>query len=453
MALLEAIHDLLVTLFPLNRSLTGDGNRKTLDILGSRVALEIHEVRSGTDVFDWTVPLEWWINDAYVLNAAGKKILDWKSCNLHVVNYSAPIDARLTLEELLPKLHSLPCKPDAIPYRTTYYKRDWGFCIAESLKSSPDFVGPFTVKIDSGFCEDGSLTYAQALHPGRVKDEILIATYCCHPSLANDNLSGLITAVLLFEEICSHNTHYSYRLLIAPETIGAITFLATQPEAVMNIVASCVVTTTAGKGPLGLKHSFEPAHQIDELAVIALNNAPTTSTGWKEYPFVPNGSDERQFSSPGFRIPTITICKDKYYEYEEYHTSDDNLDFVTPEQLLETLEVYKHWIRLLENNRTYRRKQPYCEYRLGKRGLFPALGGSINQPTAIENANGYAQRSYQLETANITGAHLDAFKWIMFACDGKTDVLSICKMSGLDINIVIESCQLLLKETLLEIVQ
>lgn len=447
---IETIQNLLTNLFPLNRSLTGDSNRKTIEILGRKVKLDCHEVSSGTAVFDWTVPSEWWIKNAYILNATGKKIVDWHESNLHVVQYSSPIDCVLTEEELLPKLHSLPSKPNAIPYRTSYYTRDWGFCIKDSLRSSPDFAGPFTVKIDAGFLENGFLTYADALHSGRVKDEILISTYCCHPSLANDNLSGLVTALLLFEHITHQDTHYSYRLLIGPETIGAITYLATRPENVKHIFAGCVVTTTGGPGPLGLKHSFDPNHQIDQLAVVALNQV---SSNWKEYPFVPDGSDERQFSSPGFRIPTITICKDKYYEYSEYHTSNDDLTFVTPEQLQVTLDVYRRWFDLMEMNRIFRRTQPCCEYQLGKRGLFPALGGSISQPLANENINGYAQRVFQFEKICITGAHLDAFNWIMHACDGSTDILSIARMSGLPIQIVFESCQLFVKENILEIVK
>lgn len=446
----DEIDRLLRRLFPLNRSLTGDGNRETFRILADHnVPLAVEEIPSGTRVFDWTVPPEWRIRDAYILNGQGRKIVDLARSNTHVVSYSIPVDAEMTEAELLPHLHTLPGMPDAWPYRTSYYRRSWGFCISEQMRYAPDFFGPFRVRIDSELDRSGSMSIAQAFHRGAVDDEILISTYCCHPSLANDNLSGLITAGLLFRYIAGRPTHYSYRLVIVPETVGAIAFLACH-AGVEHIKAGCVVTTTGGTGPLGMKRSFLGDHAIDRLAARVLTRLEPD--GWRDHPFSPTGSDERQYASPGFRIPTMTICKDKYYEYPEYHTSADNLDFVTAAAIVRSLEAYQHWFRMLEANRIYSRTEPHGEYQLGRRGLFPGLGGSISQSAAPENSAGVRARHFNLKQG-ITGAHLEAFSWLMFACDGSRSVLDIAEMSGIDFDVLAEASHIFLAEGLLKVAQ
>jgi len=442
------VDGLLRRLFPIARSLTGPGNDATLAILREIIPLTVREVRSGSKVFDWTIPPEWRIRDAYVKNAAGKKIIDWNASNLHVLNYSEPVSRQDVSEtELRAHLYTLPDKPDWIPYRTSYYARNWGFCAAHRLLESSDFKGPFEVKIDSELDEGGRLVFAEAVHKGISDQEILISSYFCHPSLANDNLSGFVTAVLFFNEIRKHKTHYTYRLVLCPETIGAIAFLhsLTAPE---KLAGGCVLSTTAGPGPLGIKKSFLGDHAVDSLAVLAVSAA---DKDWKEYPFIPDGSDERQYSSPGFRIPTVTICKSKYYEYEEYHTSADNLDFIKPEYLLETLRCYLQWFRNLEANRVYRRTMMFGEYQLGKRGLFPNVGGSINQIAHAENKSGFDARQYSLQI-NISGRHLDAYNWIMHLADGARSVLDMSRRSGTDFQIMSEACSLFESKGLLEVI-
>jgi aminopeptidase-like protein len=435
---LQTVDRLLKKLFPLNRSLTGQGNQETISILSQEVELRVHKVRSGSKVFDWTVPPEWWIKGAYVKNRRGKKIIDFQKSNLHVVNYSLPIRARMSGPELRQKLHTLPQLPTATPYRTSYYRRDWGLCAPHSLLGSKDFVGPFEVVIDSGFKQNGHLIYADRQHKGSSASEILISTYCCHPSMANDNLSGLVTATLLFKEISRRSTHFSYRLLIAPETIGAIAFLATRPKVVRNIVAGAVLSTTGGRGPLGLKHAFDETHWVDRLACMALNEQ---GRNWKRYPFVPDGSDERQYASPGIRIPTVTICKSKYYEYPEYHTSLDNLDLVTAPQILETLDAYIRWFELIESNRIYKRAMPYGEFQLGQHGLIPMLGGTIKQGAA-----GVAAKE------RAVADRLDAIGWLMFGCDGQADLLSLSERSALPMDSLKSAANVMVEKGLLRIV-
>lgn len=419
---------LLKKLFPICRSITGKGNRTTLSELSEYVPLKIHEVKSGTSVFDWTVPDEWNIQDAWIKDSQGNKIVDFQKSNLSVVNYSTPLHEKLSFSELDKHLHTLPNNPDAIPYRTSYYKKTWGFCLTYNQYLKLDRNATYEVFIDSHHDAKGSLTFADALHKGKSKQEILLSTYCCHPSLANDNLSGMILSVLLFRYLSTLETEYSYRLVIAPETIGVITYLFSHQTEVSNIAAGAVITTVAGKGALGLKPSFQGNHWVDRISRSVLNE---TTAKWVEYPFVPDGSDERQYASPGFRIPTVSITKDKYYEYPEYHTSLDNLQLVTAEQLLTTLKVYVKWFEAIEANRTYSRKMPFGEYQLGKRGLYPQLGGSINQGSNINE-------------------QVSALEWTMFGCDGKTDLLSLSEKSKLPIKVLFNAAQSLYKAGLLE---
>ncbi len=426
-------------LFFLNRSLTGEGNIKTLEILNNIVPIKIKKIKSGTKVYDWKIPPEWSIKDGYVKNGNGEKIIDWKKNNLQVVNYSQPIRKQnVSKTEIMSHIHTLPQHKDWIPYRTSYYNKSWGFCTTDRLLKSKKFKEPFEVCIDSSFNDQGSLIYGESFHKGKSSKEILISAYICHPSMANDNLSGILTAVYLFNYIKKFKNFYSYRLVLCPETIGAIAFLKklNKPK---NIVGGCVISTTAGPGTLSLKKSYQKNHFIDLLAEISVSKL---EKNWIEYGFTPDGSDERQYSSPGFRIPIITISKSKYHEYKEYHTSADNLKFVKAKSLMLSLKAYKEWFKLLEMNRIFERKMKYCEYQLGNKGLYPTLGGPRAELSKRTNL-----------FRNITGEHIKAFGWIMHLADGRNSVLDMSLKSGIDYDIISESCDIFHKKDLLRVVQ
>lgn len=410
--------DLLLDLFPICRSLTGEGNRKTISRLRDVIPLNVSEISSGTKVYDWTIPEEWNIRDAFVKNSSGERVIDFNKNNLHVVNYSEPIRLKISYAELKSKIHTLPQMPKAIPYRTSYFKRSWGFCMSHEEFLKLDVNDTYEVVIDSSLA-NGSMTLSDAVHRGVSSKEILISTYCCHPSMANDNLSGVIVATLLFKYLSEQKTNYTYRLAIVPETLGVIAYLNQNEEAFENVIGGTVISTAAGRGTLGLKQSFLGNSLMDIAARAALNKS---GEKWIDYRFVPDGSDERQYSSPGFRIPTVSITKDKYYEYPEYHTSLDNLDFVTPENIIKTLKVYMDWFYNLEMNLTFTRSETHCEFQLGKRGLYPNLGGAINQGAS-------ASVEFATDLDVVTAKDLEAFSWLMFGCDGRTDLIEISNKS------------------------
>ena len=303
----QQINEDLARLFPMNRSLTGPDNLATLDYIKNRYcpSLIVKNIPSGTQVFDWTIPPERSVKDAFVKNGAGKKIIDFKKNNLHLVSYSAPFFGRLTETELLKHLHTLKDHPEWIPYRTSYYSKNWGFCCKHSLLASKDFFGPFEVCVDTTLDDQGHLLFGEALHEGELEDEIIISTYCCHPSMANDNLSGIITAAALFKEITKQKTKFTYRLLICPETIGALSFLSVTDTS--NIVGGTVITCTGGPGKFSIKDSFDQYHWTNIATHLTVDEH--TGGEYITYQFVPDGSDERQYSSPGFRISTPSIHK------------------------------------------------------------------------------------------------------------------------------------------------
>jgi len=434
----ENINEILEDLFPLCRSLTGEDNIKTIRYIIENILEggDIKYINSGEKVFDWEVPPEWNIRDAYVKNKFGNKIIDFKKNNIHLVSYSMPYSGVLEKNELLKHLYTLPDRPNTIPYRTSYYKKDWGFCCSENLLNSDSFEGPFEVYIDSDFNDNGKLNWYEFLKKGKSDKEILISTYLCHPSLANDNLSGIVLSSILVHELKKIDTYYSYRLVIVPETIGAICFLS--KSSTENIVGGMIITCVGGPEKLSIKEGFDSNHWINKSAHYALNKI--TNGDYIKYPFVPNGSDERQYSSPGFRIITPSIHKSKYYEYEEYHTSDDNLNFISSKNILESLSVYIKWIQYIESYCFPERILKSCEFQLGKRGLYPNLGGTLNQPEHHENKNGHQKRVFNV--SNLTGSHLDAFDWLMHLCDGKFSNFQISEISGIDIDIINESIEL-----------
>jgi aminopeptidase-like protein len=428
----EVINDIsrmLIELFPICRSLTGEGNRKTLKILSTLSPLHIQEIPTGTICYDWTIPKEWNIRDGWIKNSSGEKILDFKKSNLHVCGYSIPIHGFFKFEELKKHLFYKEDDPDAIPYRTSYYQENWGFCLTYQQYQNLNSQDVYEVFIDSEL-KNGSLTFADSVHVGKSKKEIMISTYCCHPSMGNDNLSGLILAILFFRYICQHETFYTYRLLIIPETIGVMAYFHQYPACPSQIYGGIVCSTVAGPGPLGLKSSFVGHHEIDQLAKLVLDRYHIDKKdSWIFYPFVPDGSDERQFSSPGWRIPTISMTKDKYYEYSEYHTSKDDLNFVKPEFLLESLYVHIEWWKSLEMNRIFDRTMPYGEYQLGKRNLYPQLGGQMG-PSEKES-----KKKSLLQDASLFDIkkQVEALSWLMHGCDGYNDLLSLSKKSSISL--------------------
>lgn len=387
----------LQRLFPICRSLTGAGNRETLRAIQEIIPLDIREVPTGTAVYDWTIPDEWNIRDAWIAAPDGQRLVDFKRSNLHVVSYSEPVNRRMNWLELKPHLHIHPDLTAAIPYRTSYYRRDWGFCLTHTQYATLEQLGgPFEVVIDSKL-EPGALTYGECLLPGRSAQEILLSCYLCHPSMANDSLSGVLLTAFLARHIAQMpDRHWSYRIAFVPETLGAIAYCAANESALKKIDTGLVITTVGGPGKFGYKQSWDPEHPINRLIESVFAE---TGTDYVVYPFDIHGSDERQYSSQGFRINCATISKDRYYEYPEYHSSLDNLDFVTGDQLAESFGLYQRLIGKLESRRVYRNRVPCGEVMLSRRGLYPASGG--------------AQRP------ELGGrSELDLLLWLLFLSDG-----------------------------------
>jgi len=435
-------------LFPICRSLTGEGVGKTFSILKEITPFEVKNIPSGTRCYDWEVPEEWHIKDACIKDAAGEKIVDFQDSNLHVVNYSIPKNKKMTFQELKPHLHSLPQLPGAIPYRTSYYFRDWGFCLTHNQLQKMDRNGIYHVYIDSRLSK-GSLQYGECHIKGKSREEILISTYCCHPSMGNDNLSGMVLWSFLLRELKSRTTRYSYRFLIAPETIGAICYLCQNEKEMKNVTGGFTITTVAGPGSIGYKNTFLENHLIDRVVKRVFEEQDIQ---YINYPFDINGSDETHFSAPFFRIPVGTICKDKYCEYDFYHTSLDNLDFINASYLVETLKIYLYVIEAMERNHTYRSLHPFSEPMLGKRGLFPNTGGHINQQ-ASSLSKDRLEREYKTSSGRpIHAKELDMIRWMMFLSDGKTTLLDIAEKTKFPLKNLYEIAEILRSEDLLELV-
>jgi aminopeptidase-like protein len=444
--LVEEADALLRRLFPICRSLTGNGVRETLGILCEIAEFDTIEIPSGTACYDWVVPEEWNVTDAYVADSSGRRVIDFRENNLHLVGYSTPIDREMTFAELEPHLHTLPDLPEAIPYRTSYYQRSWGFCLSHNEFLQLARGERYRVRIESQLDEGGSMTLGEGLIVGESGLEFLISTYSCHPSLANDNLSGLVVWALLYRSLKSRRTRHSYRFVIAPETIGAIAYLARHEKTMRRLAAGLVITTVAGPGPFGYKRTFLGDHLIDDIVEQAFREL---GLDYVPYEFA-LGSDERQYSAPYFRVPVGTISKDKYQEYAYYHTSLDDLDFVRAECLVSTLTIYERVIANLEMNATYRSLSPHCEPMLGKRGLWPGVGGHINQPAA-DTKTPHRHRRYALQPEQaLYGSELDALLWTMFYGDGRTSILELAQKTGLPMSQLYEAAETLDDHGLLE---
>lgn len=366
------MHALMAQLYPICRSITGDGVRRTLERIGRELPLDIHEVPTGTPVFDWTVPPEWNIRDAYIKNAAGERVVDFHSSNLHVVGYSVPIHQRVGLEELRAHLFTLPDRPDWIPYRTSYYTRTWGFCVTYHqyrALTEPEYE----ICIDSNL-SNGSLTYGECLLKGTLDEEILLYAHVCHPSLCNDNLSGIAVATALGRALQgSPQRRYSYRIVLAPGTIGAITWLCRNVDRLAAIKGGLVLTCVGDPGQFTYKCSRLGASDIDRAMRHVLRHS---GRPFETQEFSPYGYDERQFCSPGINLPVGCFMRTPHGQFAEYHTSADDLSLATPEALAESVATCAAAIEVLEGNGRYVNQNPWCEPQLGRRGLYEGLGAS-----------------------------------------------------------------------------
>ena len=402
-------------LWPLLRSLTGEGVRRSHDILGELLPLERFEIPSGTRVFDWTVPKEWVVREAYVVTPGGGRILDVKENNLHLLNYSVPFRGTLTREALDAHLYSLPEKPDAIPYVTSYYAPRWGFCLEHRRRLDlPE--GLYEVVVDTAHI-DGSLTLGEAVLPGATQHEVLLSTYTCHPSLANNELSGPLVTAFLYRRLAAlENRRLTYRFVFVPETIGSLCYLSLRGEHLQRwLEAGYVVTCVGDDGPLTYKRSRMGDTLADRAAehVLARRGEPASFVEFSPA----RGSDERQYASPGFNLPVGSLTRTMYGNYPEYHTSLDNRDLISFEAMCDTVEVYYQVLATLDKNRTYRRTLPYGEPQLGRHGLFPTLGTPDKE------------------------ASLSAMLWLLNFSDGAHDLLTIAKRSGYDVDTLSAAAQ------------
>ncbi len=361
-------------LWPICRSITGNGLRESFKILQEIIPLELEEIQTGTKVFDWEIPKEWNINDAYIITPAGKKICDFKINNLHLLNYSTPQNKEITFEELKQHLIFREDLPDAIPYATSYYKENWGFCISYNEFKTLPIEGKYKIVIDSTL-QNGSLTYGHLLLKGKSEKEILLSSYLCHPSMANNELSGPLALAALYTKIAAlKNRKYTYRFVIAPETIGIIAFLHKYGKGLLdNLSAGYVLTCCADKGNITYKKSKRENTLADKAAERTLKSLEQPR---EIIPYAIGGSDERQYCSPGFNLPVGSFIRTPYQKYKEYHTSLDNKAFISFDKLQDTIEVVFKTIQTIEQSKFYINTAPFCEPQLGKRNLYPSIGGT-----------------------------------------------------------------------------
>jgi aminopeptidase-like protein len=419
----QELHRFAAELYPICRSITGDGIRQTLAAVRDRVPLQLSEVPTGTAVLDWTVPKEWNISDAYIAEPRGKRVVDFQKCNLHVLNYSTPVHATMPLSELRPHLYTIPEHPDWIPYRTSYYKENWGFCLSHNQMLALE-DSKYEVHISSTL-EDGYLTYGECCLPGRSPDEVLISCHACHPSLANDNLSGLTVATFLAQFLSGRDLRYSYRFLFIPGTIGAITWLARNRETVGRVRHGLVLTCIGDAGGFHYKRSRRGNAEIDRAAMHVLTHCGKAA---EILEFSPCGYDERQYCSPGFNLPVGCLMRSIWGSFPEYHTSADNLDFIQPLQLVESLLVCTAIVDVLEANLRYHNLSPYGEPQLGRRNLYCDTGGEA------------------------IGAKINARLWVLNLSDGEHSLLDIAERSGISFKDINEAAEVLLQTGLLSVV-
>jgi aminopeptidase-like protein len=415
--------ELMQRLFPLCRSLTGSGVRATFDILDEYVPLQRTEIASGTEIFDWIVPDEWNIRDAYLATADGRRVVDFRASSLHVVSYSEPVRTRLPLEDLGERLHTLPDQPDLVPYRTSYYNRTWGFCLSHRQLQELQ-PGEYDVVIDSTL-EPGHLTYGEVRIDGETDDEVLISTYVCHPSLANDNLSGIAVATMLAKQLAQRRLRHSYRILFAPGTIGPLAWLHQNRETLGRVKHGLTVSCIGDAGGFTYKRSRRADSEADRAVELALRDsgAEHRIVGWE-----PWGGDERQFCSPGFNLPVGCLMRTPHGGFPGYHTSADGLDRIQPESLGAAVQVCLDAVEILETNRTCRNLSPYGEPQLGRRGLYRSSGGAVSSPDDER-----------------------ALLWVLNLSDGGPSLLDVAAQSGLAYPIIARAAQRLEQAGLLSV--
>ena len=417
----KEIFHLIERLYPICRSITGDGVRQTLRILQEYIPLTIREVPSGTRVFDWAVPKEWNIKDAYIKNSKGEKLVDFQKSNLHVLNYSRPVHEKVSLDELKAHSFSLPDKPDWIPYRTSYYKENWGFCLSHKQLAELQ-EDEYEVLIDSTL-RDGHLSYGEYFIKGERVDEILISTHVCHPSLANDNLTGIALAVFIAKHLKAASLRYSYRFVFTPGTIGSIIWLSLNEAQTIRIKHGLILACVGDSGKINYKKSRQANAEIDRAVMQALRDS---GDAFALHEFSPYGYDERQFCSPGFNLPVGCFMRTPHGEFPEYHTSADNLELVQPEFLADSLTKCLSVLEILEGNRRYLNLNPKCEPQLGKRGLYGSIGGQ---------SDGRLQELAML--------------WVLNLSDGAHDLLDISEKSKVRFYLIKNAADALLANNLL----
>lgn len=406
---------LIEEIFPICRSITGDGVRRTLDVLERHLPLQRTEVPSGTPVFDWEVPREWNLRDAYIADASGRRIVDVSANCLHVLGYSIPVRRRMTLAELRPHLFTLPERPDAIPYRTSYWAERWGFCVPQrQLDGLAE--GEYEVVIDATL-EPGALTYAEARVPGSGTGEFLVFTHSCHPGLANDNASGLAVAALLAQALQQEQPQLNYRFVFAPATIGSITWLAQHADAARALRGGLVIGLLGDPGALSYKRSRRGRTELDLIAAQAVRELDAAA---RVVDYSPYGYDERQFGSPGFDLPVGRLTRSSNGEYPQYHTSDDNLSLMSVAALTQSVQALARILARVDGNCRLRSTSPFGEPRLGKRGLFRSTGGS--HPAEFEYA----------------------LLWLLNQADGTHGLDDVSAASGLPVALVRQAAQALL---------
>lgn len=397
------MHELITTLFPICRSITGNGVRQTLKILGEEFqSLQVFEVPSGTPVFDWHIPKEWNLNEAYIIAPDGTRFCETQATNLHIVNYSTPIQAEVELEELRNHLYTLPDLPQTIPYITSYYKERWGFCLTHDEYEKLQ-LGKYQVYVDTTL-EEGALTYGEVLIAGKSTQEVLISTYVCHPSMANNELSGPVMTTSIIQWLQSQEQlRYSYRVVFVPETIGSITYISKHLDLLKELVFTGFNINCVGDEG---RFSYLPSRAGDGLADKVIQHVLShLQPDYNRYTFLDRGSDERQYCSPGVDLKVASLMKSKFGEYPEYHSSDDNLEFVTEKGLQDCYEAYVYCLKLVENNISYKATN-FCEPQMGKRGLYPTLGSPIKP----------------IDTKRMM--HILAY------CDGEHDIIDIAEIIG-----------------------
>jgi aminopeptidase-like protein len=406
---------LMHRLYPICRSITGDGVRQTLDLVHRLAPLQRSEVPSGTPVYDWQVPREWNVREAYVADTQGRRLIDLQAHTLHLMGYSTPLRARLDRAELEPHLHSLPEQPQAIPYRTSYYRDNWGFCLRHADREKLG-DGPFDVLIDSTLAP-GHLSYGECVVPGQSDDEAVIYTHVCHPSLANDNLSGIALAAVLARALRQQQPRLTWRFVFAPGTIGALTWLSRNESRLPRIRAGLVIGLLGDSSPLRYKKSRRGNTLIDRAAAQVLGG--TEGQRGEMLDFEPYGYDERQFCSPGFDLPFGRLTRAPNGSFAQYHTSGDDMDFVQPAALAGSLQALAQIVHAVDTNRCWKNLSPKGEPQLGRRGLYSNTGGSG------------------------PGAHEHGLLWLLNLSDGGHDLLQIAQRSGLPLEVLAQGAQAL----------